>query len=92
LFKKVLEYGGGLPQNNLRGNCCHVPGASDASVVPFFLAYRIMRPLLMRKPVSFGAATRQGSHKELMDQGGICRDFVRVRGSSRSWSRRKAAG
>jgi hypothetical protein len=34
---------------------------------------------------------QQGAHDELISQGGIYRDFVTARESSRGWSRRKAA-
>jgi hypothetical protein len=42
--------------------------------------------------ISGGTAAQRGAHDELMAQGGIYRDFVRVRKSSRLRSRRKAAG
>jgi ATP-binding cassette subfamily B protein len=42
--------------------------------------------------IADGTAAQQGTHDELMAQGGIYRDFVTARESSRGWSRRKAAG
>jgi ATP-binding cassette subfamily B protein len=42
--------------------------------------------------ISGGTVAQQGAHDELMAQGGIYRDFVTARESSRGWSRRKAAG
>jgi ATP-binding cassette subfamily B protein len=42
--------------------------------------------------VAGGRVAQQGTRDELMAQSGIYRDFVRVRESSRGWSRRKAAG
>jgi ATP-binding cassette subfamily B protein len=42
--------------------------------------------------ISDGTIAGQGTHDELMAQGGIYRDFVTARESSRGWSRRKAAG
>ncbi|MDR2177265.1 MAG: ABC transporter ATP-binding protein/permease, partial [Treponema sp.] len=42
--------------------------------------------------IADGTVARQGTHDELMAQGGIYRDFVRARESSRGWSGRKAAG
>ncbi|MDR2404135.1 MAG: ATP-binding cassette domain-containing protein, partial [Spirochaetaceae bacterium] len=42
--------------------------------------------------IADGTVAQQGSHDELMAQGGIYRDFVTARESSRGWSRRKAAG
>ena len=41
--------------------------------------------------ISGGAVVQQGTHEELMTQGGIYRGFVTARESSRGWSRRKAA-
>ncbi|MDR1605119.1 MAG: ABC transporter ATP-binding protein/permease [Gracilibacteraceae bacterium] len=40
--------------------------------------------------ISDGTIAQQGAHDELMAQGGIYRDFVTARESSRGWSRRKA--
>jgi ATP-binding cassette subfamily B protein len=40
--------------------------------------------------ISGGAVAQQGGHDDLMAQGGIYRDFVSARESSRGWSRSKA--
>jgi ATP-binding cassette subfamily B protein len=42
--------------------------------------------------IADGTVAQEGTHDELMAQGGIYRDFVTARESSRGWSRRKAAG
>jgi ATP-binding cassette subfamily B protein len=42
--------------------------------------------------IADGTVAQEGSHDQLMAQGGIYRDFVTARESSRGWSRRKAAG
>ncbi|MDR0655575.1 MAG: ABC transporter ATP-binding protein, partial [Treponema sp.] len=55
MFKKVLEYAGVYRKTTYAAVLAMFAGLV-ASVLPFFLAYRIMRPLLMRETLSFGAA------------------------------------
>jgi ATP-binding cassette subfamily B protein len=55
LFKKVLEYAGEYRKTTYAAIAAMFMGLV-ASVVPFFLAYLIIRPLLMREPLAFGTA------------------------------------
>jgi ATP-binding cassette subfamily B protein len=55
LFRKVLEYAGVYRKTTYAAIVAMFAGLV-ASVVPFFLAYRIIRPLLMRETLSFGTA------------------------------------
>jgi ATP-binding cassette subfamily B protein len=55
LFKKVLEYAGVYRKTTYAAIVAMFAGLV-ASVVPFFLAYRIIRPLLMRETLAFGTA------------------------------------
>jgi ATP-binding cassette subfamily B protein len=55
LFKKVLEYAGVYRKTTYAAIVAMFAGLV-ASVVPFFLAYYILRPLLMREPMAFATA------------------------------------
>jgi ATP-binding cassette subfamily B protein len=55
LFKKVLEYAGGYRKTTYAAIAAMFTGLV-AGVVPFFLAYQILRPFLMGEPVAFDAA------------------------------------
>ncbi|MDR3123866.1 MAG: ABC transporter ATP-binding protein, partial [Treponema sp.] len=55
LFKKVLEYAG-VYRKTTCGAVAAMFAGLVAGVVPFFLAYRIIKPLLMREPLAFGTA------------------------------------
>jgi ATP-binding cassette subfamily B protein len=55
LFKKVLEYAGEYRKTTYAAIAVMFTGLV-ASVVPFFLAYRIIRPFLMGEALSSGAA------------------------------------
>jgi ATP-binding cassette subfamily B protein len=55
LFKKVLEYAGVYRKTTYAAIAAMLAGLI-ASVVPFFLAYMILRSLLMRETLVFGTA------------------------------------
>jgi ATP-binding cassette subfamily B protein len=55
LFKKVLEYAGVYCKTTYAAIAAMFTGLA-AGVVPFFLAYQIIRPFLMGEPVAFGTA------------------------------------
>jgi ATP-binding cassette subfamily B protein len=55
LFKKVLEYAGEYRKTTYAAIAAMFMGLV-ASVVPFFLAYQILRPFLMGEPIAFGTA------------------------------------
>jgi ATP-binding cassette subfamily B protein len=55
LFKKALEYAGVYRKTTYAAIAAMFAGLV-ASVVPFFLAYRILRPLLMGEPLAFDTA------------------------------------
>ena len=55
MFRKVLEYAGVYRKTTYTAIVAMFAGLA-ASVVPFFLAYRIIRPFLMRETLSFGTA------------------------------------
>ena len=55
MFKKALEYAGVCRKTTYAAIAVMFAGLV-ASVVPFFLAYRIIRPLLMRETLAFGTA------------------------------------
>jgi ATP-binding cassette subfamily B protein len=56
LFKKALEYAGEYRKTSYAAIVAMFAGLV-ASVAPFFLAYLIIRPLLMREPLVFGTIT-----------------------------------
>ncbi|MDR2662299.1 MAG: hypothetical protein LBC31_04805, partial [Treponema sp.] len=55
MFRKVLEYAGVYRKTTYAAMAAMFAGLV-ASVVPFFLAYRILRPLLMGETLSSGTA------------------------------------
>ncbi|MDR0584833.1 MAG: ABC transporter ATP-binding protein/permease, partial [Treponema sp.] len=55
MFRKALEYAGEYRKTTYAAIAVMFAGLV-ASVVPFFLAYRIMRPLLMRESLAFQTA------------------------------------
>ncbi|MDR0584524.1 MAG: ABC transporter ATP-binding protein, partial [Treponema sp.] len=55
MFKKVLEYAGVYRKTTYAAVAAMFAGLV-ASVLPFFLAYRIIRPFLMRETLSSGTA------------------------------------
>jgi ABC-type multidrug transport system fused ATPase/permease subunit len=55
MFKKVLEYAGVYRKTTYAAIAAMFVGLV-ASVVPFFLAYQILRPILMREGLALGTA------------------------------------